>query len=145
MHYKNILMDAFSAIPFNQLLGITFFIENDEIMLRFKMQQNLIGNFIQGILHGGVISSVLDMAGGAAALFAFAQKHTELSIEALHKELSKASTIHLNIDYLRPGKGEEFFAKSTVIRTGNKITVTRMELFNENNEMIATASGTYFI
>ncbi len=145
MNHAKILMEAFSAVPFNQLLGISFFTESDEIILRFKMQDNLIGNFIQGILHGGVISSVLDMAGGAAALLAFIKKHDGLPLENLEAELSKASTIHLNIDYLRPGKGEEFIAKSSVLRTGNKITVTRMELFNEEDTMIASASGIYFI
>ncbi|HEX2549033.1 MAG TPA: thioesterase family protein [Gammaproteobacteria bacterium] len=146
MNHAETILEAFSKIPFNQLLGITYHPSSDEeLTLRFKMQKNLIGNFLQGILHGGVISSVLDMAGGAATIFAYCKKNPAQSLAELQEELGKTSTIHLNIDYLRPGKGEEFFAKAKVLRTGNKISVTQMELTNESNVLIATGSGTYFI
>ena len=36
----------------------------DTIGIRFEMRPELIGNFTRGNLHGGVISSVMDVTGG---------------------------------------------------------------------------------
>jgi len=51
--------------------------------------------------------------------------------------------VDLRIDYLRPGAGNEFTATAWVIRAGNKFAVTRMELHNEKNDLIAVGTGTY--
>ena len=39
--------------------------------LSFQMRDDLVGNFLRGILHGGVISSSLDVVGGLVAFVAF--------------------------------------------------------------------------
>lgn len=137
---------VFSSIPFNQTLGLQFdSIEKDHILMHFDMRKELVGNFLHGILHGGVISSVLDMAGGAAAMIAHIQKHPAHDLLQLSEHLGKAGTINLHVDYLRPGKGHRFIAKAWILRSGNKITVTRMELMNEESVLIASASGTYLV
>lgn len=137
---------VFTAIPFNQMLGLQLeTIEGDHITMSFSMKDELIGNFLQGILHGGVISSVLDMAGGVAAMVSSLQKHSEKNIEELKKVLGKSSTIDLHVNYIRPGKGDRFIAKSWVLHSGNKICFTRIELHNNENVLIATGAGTYLI
>jgi uncharacterized protein (TIGR00369 family) len=139
-------IQVFTAIPFNHMLGLKLdTIESDHIALSFTMKKELIGNFLQGILHGGVISSVLDMTGGVAAMVSAVQKHKEKNIEELKSILGKSSTINLHINYLSPGKGEHFIAKGWVLRSGNKICFTRMELHNQDGAMIASGSGTYLI
>lgn len=136
----------FTEIPFNHILGLKLdFIEQDHIQMSFDMRQDLIGNFVHRILHGGVISSVLDMAGGAAAMIAHVKKHTSHDLMQLSEQLGKAGTVNIHVDYLRPGKGNHFIAKAYVLRSGNKITVTRMELYNEEQILIATATGTYMV
>lgn len=146
MDILNRFTQIISEIPFNRILGLTLdTIETDHISLRFTNRHELIGNFLHGILHGGVISSVLDMAGGAATMISVAKKHLGHDLEQLALQLSKSSTINLHIDYLRPGKGSEFIAKAWVLRSGSKICVTRMELINEESVLIATGTGTYLI
>ncbi len=51
----------------------------------------------------------------------------------------------MRIDYLRPGKGVHFFSNATVIRTGNKIAVIRMELKNQEDMLIAVGTGAYTV
>ena len=137
---------VFTAIPFNRILGLKLdSIEKDHILLHFDMRDELVGNFLHGILHGGVISSVLDMAGGAAAMIAHAQKYPTHDLLQLAEQLGKAGTINLHVDYLRPGKGKRFTAKAWILRSGNKITVSRMELLNDESVLIASASGTYLV
>lgn len=137
---------AFAAIPFNRTLGLELNkLEAEFVSMSFKMQEELIGNFLYGILHGGVISSVLDMAGGMACMSAKMHKDSDLPINELIGIISKCSTIDLQISYLRPGKGELFIANAWLLKSGNKISFARMELLNEEETLIATGNGTYLL
>lgn len=137
---------AFTTIPFNQMLGLKIdHIEDAHVMMSFSMKNDLIGNYLHGILHGGVISSVLDMAGGILAMASVANKLGSNDIEAMTTAVGKCSTIDLHVSYISPGKGDRFIAKAHMIKSGNKIGFTRMELFNQDDTLIATANGTYSI
>jgi len=141
-HFSQIIAN----IPFNKTLGLQLTeYNNDYVVMAFSMKEYLIGNFMQGILHGGVISSVLDMAGGAAAMLTYASKNANLPLKELAAQLSKASTVNLYVDFLRPGKGQAFSVKSFVLRSGKKISVAKMEMQNETGVLIATGSGTYLL
>ena len=54
-------------------------------------------------------------------------------------------TIDLRVDYLRPGRGERFTATSSLLRAGNKVAVARVELHNEAQVYIASATATYMV
>ena len=138
-------VDAFfKRIPFNQLLGITIDSLNEEqVVMHLPMKPELIGNFLHGILHGGVISSLLDVCGGAMALVGAFANHRHLPNDERMSKLSKLGTIDLRIDYLRPGRGEVFIATATPLRAGNKVAVIRMELHNEAGILVAVGTGTY--
>lgn len=140
------LSSAFTAIPFNRMLGLKLnHLDAEHVSMTFSMKDELIGNFLHGILHGGVISSVLDMAGGMVVMAAAVYKNPHRSIEDMVEILGKCSTIDLQISYLRPGRGEFFLAKAMLLRSGNKISFTRMELLNQDEMLIATGSGTYLL
>ncbi|EKD54363.1 MAG: hypothetical protein ACD_60C00090G0012 [uncultured bacterium] len=133
-------------IPFNRILGLKLdTIETHGVTMRFAMTNELIGNFMHGILHGGVISAVLDMAGGVAAMVAAIQKRANKNMEELAAILSKAGTVSMHVDYIRPGKGQDFLASAHVLHSGNKISFTRMELHNQENKLIAAGTATYMI
>lgn len=138
-------LDSFvHQIPFNNLLGIEVkHLGLDHITLRMNHRDDLVGNFYYGILHGGVISSILDVAGGGMALIGAFQRTEGMPKEERMRVLTKIGTIDLRIDYLRPGKGEYFLATGTLLRTGKKVAVTRMELKNNENTLIAVGTGTY--
>jgi uncharacterized protein (TIGR00369 family) len=137
---------VFVIIPFNRMLGLELTELNpDFITLAFAMKEELIGNFLQNTLHGGVISSVLDMAGGMAVMAHAVHKHPEASITDLAAIIGKCSTVDLKISYLRPGRGEFFKAAATILKSGKKIFFTRMDLVNQDNVLLASGSGTYLI
>jgi uncharacterized protein (TIGR00369 family) len=146
LSYIDLFTQVINDIPFNRMLGLTLqSVEPDHITMGFDMTKDLIGNYFYGILHGGVISTVLDVAGGAAAMANLVQKEADKPFEELSAKLGKTSTINLNINYLRPGKGKHFIAKASVLQSGNKITFSHMDLFNPSAELIASGTGTYFI
>lgn len=135
---------AFTTIPFNQMLGLQLVsLEDEQVVMSFDMKKELIGNFLQGILHGGVISSVLDMAGGMLVMASAIKKHPDAGIQEITNVLAKCSTIDLQVSYMRPGKGERFIATAWLLKSGNKIAFTRMELRNQDDVVIASGSGTY--
>ena len=133
-------------IPFNKLIGIK--IESlgmDSLGIRFEMRPELIGNFKRGNLHGGVISSVMDVTGGMVAWTGIMKKMEGQSFEEISQRFAKIGTIDLRVDFLRPGLGKYFIATGTTLRTGNKVSVTRMELHDEKGTLIAVGTGSYLV
>jgi len=132
--------------PFHKTLGIRITsISYDRVQLFFKMRDEFIGNPIQGTLHGGIISTLIDVTGGLAAFMGFQGK---LSGETLEKKLArigKLGTIDLRVDYLRPGRCKEFTSTGYSLKTGNKVAVSRIDLHNDLNELIAVGTGSYNI
>lgn len=140
------IAQVFDQMPFNQLLGLRvteFASERAEV--RFQWKQELVGNPVQQILHGGVIASVLDVVGGIMAVSSALVRLDTLEPAQLAAKLGKMSTIDMRTDYLRPGRGQEFIATAAVIRSGNKVCVCRMELHNEAGVHIALGTGTYLV
>ena len=128
-------------IAFNKLLGLkveSFDLEAPK--LRFDMRPELVGNPARQILHGGVISATLDVAGGFAIMLALAAEMT-----GIPTSFPNMGTIDLRVDYLRPGRGKYFVATARIVRKGKRIAVAHMELHNDAGELIATGGGAYVI
>ncbi|HAW94574.1 MULTISPECIES: thioesterase family protein [unclassified Arsukibacterium] len=137
---------TFDQMPFNRLLGLQVSrFADDEVEVRFPWAEQLVGNPIQQILHGGVIATVLDVAGGMMAVASALGRFSEIEQAELVQRFGKMSTIDIRTDYLRPGRGAEFIATARVIRAGNKVAVCRMELHNEQGVHIALGTGTYLV
>jgi len=133
-------------LPFNNLLGLnvkSFDCTTSEV--RFLWQDKLMGNPVQKILHGGVIASALDLAGGVVVAANMIDQLEQKDPKSIQQCLSCLGTIDLRTDYLRPGRGEEFIATAHIIRNGNKVAVARMELHNEKGDHIAFGTGTYLV
>jgi uncharacterized protein (TIGR00369 family) len=133
-------------MPFNRLLDMRITkLAATDIEIRIDMREELIGNFVREILHGGVISSVLDVAGGLVASVELLKHLEGLELEEIGKRLAKIGTIDLRVDFLRPGKGLYFLATGTILRKGSKVAVVRTELCNEQQVLIAAGTGTYLV
>ena len=133
-------------IPFNKLIGMK--IDNldlENIRIRFEMRPELVGNFMRGNLHGGVISTVLDVTGGMLAWTGIMKKMEGSNFEEITERFAKIGTIDLRVDYLRPGLGKYFVATGSTLRTGNKLSVIRMELHNDEGILIAVGTGSYVV
>ncbi len=131
-------------IPFNQVLGLRLGeVGPDCARLSFDMRPELIGNFIRGSLHGGLISAVLDTVGGLVAFVSHLDR-LESKEDGLAR-LANIGTIDIRVDYLRSGVGRSFVATGHALRTGNKVVVTRMELHNDADLLIAVGTGTYLV
>ena len=109
------------------------------------MRDDLIGNYMRGSLHGGVISSVIDLTGGLSAFMGIQSKLKEKTLEERIAQFGKLGTIDLRVDYLRPGLGSWFICSGYTLRTGAKVAVTRLELRNDTDNLIAVGTGSYVV
>lgn len=85
-----------------------------------------------GFVHGGVISTLCDMACGFAAY-------------SLVGEGEQVFTVEIKVSYLRPGIGQRIEAKGWVLKAGQRFHNTEAELYAVNNgesKLIAKASST---
>lgn len=133
-------------IPFCHLLGMKLdSFDPDAPQLGIDMREQLLGNFAQGMLHGGVIASVLDSVAGFAILLKMAQLSPQDDVPAQIREFGKMSTIDLRIDYLQPGRGKRFVATAEVTRLGKRVANVLMDLRNEKGERIATGAAAFML
>ena len=143
----DLLKDVYeNLLPFDRLLGVKVVsLTETDVQVRIDMRDELIGNFVRRILHGGVIASVLDLTGGLIASVELVKHMQHLKVDEIGKRLMKMGTIDLRVDYLRAGEGKYFIASGSVLRKGNRVAVVRMELYNDQNLLTAAGTGTYLV
>ncbi|BBM87652.1 thioesterase family protein [Candidatus Uabimicrobium amorphum] len=134
-------------ITFNKVLGITLdFVDENNVCLKLPMNDLLVGNPVHKSLHGGVISTILDVTGGITAFVGILKTLEPDTWERKVQDIfQQFGTIDLRVDYLRPGLGQSFFATGLLLRLGNKVAVTQMKLHNEKEDLIAIATATYIV
>ncbi|MND54762.1 hypothetical protein D3C76_823380 [compost metagenome] len=86
----------------------------------------------QGMLHGGLIATLLDAACGYAGL------HTPEHEEEVH-----AVTVMLNISYLSAVREGTVIAKGKVTRSGRSLYFSQGTVVSDQGELLATAQGTF--
>jgi uncharacterized protein (TIGR00369 family) len=133
-------------MPFNKYLGLKIDSINLEgVVVKIDMRDDLIGNFEKNVLHGGVISSILDFTGGVIAQIHVLNEMKGATMEKMVERLTNMGTIDMRIDYIRPGKGSHFLATGHILRLGNKVAVTRTEFINDEGVLIAVGTSTYLV
>ena len=145
--FVTVLTDMFEQrIRFNEVLGLRVqSLAAPAPSLSFDMKPELVGHFLYGRLHGGVISAVLDATAGLALMAAIADKHPADTSEQVLQRFSRMGTIDLRVDFLRQGVGKHFVASAEVTRLGGRVGSTQMRLVNEEGLLIATGAASYIL
>jgi uncharacterized protein (TIGR00369 family) len=127
---------AFSEnVPHNRALGMVIEdIAENWARFRLPYDARLIGNPETGVLHGGVITALLDACSGASVLCSLPR-------------MQPIATLDLRIDYLRPAEaGRDVRARATCYHTSKNVAFTRAIAYHDReDEPIASASGTFMI
>jgi uncharacterized protein (TIGR00369 family) len=141
------LRDMFDhRIHFNELIGLKVAsLDPAAPQLTFAMRKELVGSYVHGRLHGGMISATLDTVGGLAVTVGIAEKHADETAEEVAHRFGRVGTIDLRVDYLRPGIGQSFIATGRITRLGGRIASVQMTLENDAGVLIATGSAAYVI
>ena len=123
-----------SRIPFNRFLGMRVrAISRGRAVLVLPYRDEFLGDTQRPALHGGVISTLIDTAGGAAAF-------TET------EEGDRLATVDLLVDYLAPAQKGALEADARVKRIGNRMAVVHVSVRQEGrDEIVAMGRAVYNI
>ena len=129
-NYRNIME---KVIPFHKVLGLTLIDMRDGFAsIRIPFRQELVGDPRTNRIHGGVISTAMDAAGGAAV------------ITTLTGPEDQIATVDIHIDYLHPGKPEDIIVEGTIVRNGNSLVFTHMVArHDDDDKILAQARAVY--
>ena len=123
----------FMNLPFSKYLGLKLErLGNGKAVMTIPYHKNLIGAPKTGILHGGVITTLLDSCCGAAVMTAGNPK-------------TSTATIDLRLDYMRPAEPKSIItAEAMCYRVTNSVIFVRANAHDGTKETpIATATGAF--
>ena len=93
-------LSFFHQIPFNRHLGLEpTLLSEERCEFRMRMKDELIGNWVRGILHGGAISTALDVTGGAMALFLRGDAWKKNPMAERQRIMVRMGTIDMRVDF----------------------------------------------
>jgi len=103
-------------------------------LLSVDYDVRLIGDPASGVLHGGVVTALLDTACGSAVM-------------SMPQKLKAVATLDLRIDYMRPATtGERVYARAECYRMTRSVGFARAVAYHQNpDDPISSAAGAFMI
>ncbi|MCF8461000.1 MAG: PaaI family thioesterase [Flavobacteriales bacterium] len=119
-------------MPANRIFGFEIIeLKNGFAKIHVPFKEDFIGDFIQGLWHGGIIASIADSAAGIAAS------------TALSDARDKLNTIDIRIDYLSGAVKEDLYAEAELLKVGKRIIKVDVKLYQESKGTVAIARGSF--
>jgi uncharacterized protein (TIGR00369 family) len=126
-------LDLLKSSPYVRKLGVKFNEHGDELTCILPYAESLIGNPLVPALHGGVIGAFMEITAAAGLLAAS-------NLQALPKP------IDVSIDYLRPGRPQDVFARATITRQGSRVANVQVQSWQDKRAApIAALHGHFLI
>ena len=122
-------------VPHAMALGFTVVdAKVGEAWLKVPFDPKLVGNTATGVIHGGVITALLDGVSGVAVFSA-------------PSDIVPIATLDLRIDYLRPADaGRAVTARATCYKLTRSVAFTRAVAYHDDpGDPIAHSVGTFMV
>ncbi|HNB49699.1 MAG TPA: PaaI family thioesterase [Chitinophagales bacterium] len=101
-------------------------VDEGYVKMQFTVEKYMLNPI--GIMHGGIMATVLDEVMGAAS-FTLGRPNG-------------FATVNMNVDYLNPAKlGETIFAIGKIVRAGKTILHIEASIVNANDKLLAKATS----
>lgn len=124
----------FSHTPMGQLIGLQYLAFGEaHVGTGLAYNDKFIGNAHSGVLHGGVLTAMIDETAGGAVV-------------AATKAAFSLATVDLRVDYMRPAEpGKAIFCLAHCYRLTRRIAFVRAEVFHQPDRSIAVGTGTFML
>ena len=123
------IRQALENVPFARLLGIEVeTLERGSAILALPLREELLQN--NGVVHGGVIASLIDTA-------------TAFAILTVLEKQERITTVDLTISYLRPLTTGRAKVQAKVLRAGRRLIAVSADVSTEEGTLAATSLSTY--
>lgn len=121
----------FDGFPLHKTLGIEL-VESRAGFARIVLHASTVTlGGVGGSVHGGLTAAMIDIA-TLAALSATRQPGDVFN-----------GTADLNITYMRPALGANIYAEATVLRKGRSLSVTEVEILDDQGRLCAKGRTLY--
>ncbi|HIP32673.1 MAG TPA: PaaI family thioesterase [Crocinitomicaceae bacterium] len=119
------------ANNFGRELGMEFrIVSHGEVEYKMTITEKHLATPIAA--HGGSISALMDATMGVCAL------------SEVIRENKVVSTLEMKLSFISPGLlGDTMIATAKIIKNGKRILFVEGNIRNQENKLIATASGTF--
>ena len=123
------------AVPVHRFLGVKVLeIRDGYCKMQFPYREEVLGDFVRRRWHGGIIATAIDSAGGAAAATTLTSWQDQLV------------TIDMRVDYLRGTSPEDLIVTGELVRSGNRVISTKMQVWQEDmQKLVAEGRGMFSV
>ncbi|WP_076536139.1 PaaI family thioesterase [Shewanella sp. UCD-KL21] len=106
------------------------------VLLELPYSQDIIGDPDTGVIHGGVVTTIIDTASGTSVVCAILEKYQSLEI---------SPTLDLRVDYMKPAEpNKPLYAFAECYRLSANVAFTRAIAYQDSiDDPIAHAVGSF--
>ncbi len=119
-------------VPYAQTVGLELLRDEAGLLTALRFREHNIGNFVVRAIHGGVIGALLEHAAMMHLL-------VETDVPVVPR------IINVSIDYLRPCRAEDTFARGSIIRQGRTVANVRVTAWQSDAARLVAAAHAHFL
>ena len=130
---SEVLLETLLATPFVSRIGVQVEQKGTELTGALPFQDTLVGTPLIPALHGGAVGAFLEVVASASLLVSQPMARLPRPIDVA-------------IDYLRPARAQDVYARAIVARSGRRVANVRVEAWQGRTEApVATLHGHFLI
>lgn len=121
-------------VPYARTIGIELLRDERGLLTALRFREHNIGNFVVRAIHGGVVGALLEHAAMMHLL-------VETDVQVVPR------IINVSIDYLRPCRAEDTFARGSIIRQGRTVANVRITAWQgaDSSRLVAAAHAHFLL
>lgn len=127
------LIRTLLEVPYVSKFGVRFERRGDELTGVLPYAEHLVGNPLVPALHGGAVGAFMEVVASGALL-------------AAQPLMRLPKPIDVAVDYLRPARPQDVYARAVIGRSGSRVANVRVEAWqNRRDAPVATLHGHFLI
>lgn len=110
-----------TSSPFGRFLGIEVKVDERGVLATLPIRDELIGNVMLPAMHGGCVAAFLEIT-------------CQLQVAHETGAVAPARTIDISVEYLRPARRENLFARARIRRLGRRVATIHAEAWQQDED-----------